>query len=49
LRELYINSYSGEYNGSDSYKSIYWLKKHKLSQKELEGIGSRFRKIVGID
>ncbi|MBU1111965.1 MAG: DUF2087 domain-containing protein [archaeon] len=33
------------YLGRDPYKGIYWLKKNKLSEEELEKIGYRQKKI----
>ena len=37
------------YLGKDSYKGIYWVKKHKLSEEELEKIGKTQSKIREID
>ncbi len=37
------------YLNRDPYKGTYWLKKSKLSQEELEKIGSRQNKIKQMD
>ena len=37
------------YLGKDSYRGVYWVKKHELSKEELDKIGKTQSKIKSMD
>ena len=37
------------YLGKDSYRGVYWIKKHELSKEELDKIGKTQSKIKDMD